>query len=100
MIANVEIQGYCLKVYDKHQQIVGEMPSIEVTIVGFGPEFFITREGPWVVTYDRGCNKIGQMLKKQVIIRSISRDTFNAVEGKWVRMYDRQCGLLREKKVR
>ena len=68
MIANVKVEGSWIRVYNHNNDRLSQMPYFNLNIVGVNCDFFVTQEGPWIITYDKHCHKIGQMLSKKVFL--------------------------------
>lgn len=100
MIANIQIEGPWLRVYDLQHNQISQMPCIRLSIVAIAPTFFVTQEGPWIFTYNEHCQRIGQMLPTDVIIRRASGQTFFTIEGSYMKMYDMKCHCIHQRKIR
>ena len=100
MIAKVQVEDPWIRVYGHNSERLSQMPYLNLNIIGFSSDFFLTREGPWIITYDSGCHKIGQMLSKKVKIRGVSNENFTIKDGSWIKMYDKYCCLINQRSIR
>ena len=58
MIANVQLEGSWIKVYDQNSKKISQISANNINVVGVASEFFVTTEGSWIKTYDENCHKI------------------------------------------
>jgi hypothetical protein len=90
-IADVQIKGTYIEVYDERGSRISFMPINGKEIVGTATDFFVVVAGTYIETYDANCRRINYMSSSGKTVKGASGNTFSVNHGSYIEIYDKDC---------